>query len=66
MIKKFIDSIKYLKIKDFLAIFIFIILLIPAMIFKLMNKLKKKEIWLVCEHKDTARDNGYHFFKYMP
>lgn len=65
MIKKFIDSIKYLKIKDFLAIFIFIILLIPAMIFKLMNKLKKKEIWLVCEHKDTARDNGYHFFKYM-
>lgn len=27
--------------------------------------LLKKEIWLVMEKKTEARDNGYHFFKYL-
>ena len=25
---------------------------------------KKRDIWLVCERKDEARDNGFAFFKY--
>ncbi len=29
-----------------------------------INKLPKKEIWLIGERSDTAQDNGYHFFKY--
>ncbi len=26
---------------------------------------KYKDSWLVCENSNEARDNGYHFFKYM-
>lgn len=27
--------------------------------------LLKKDIWLVCEKRTEARDNGYHFYKYI-
>ena len=60
--KKIFKQIKYLKIKDFLSIFIFIITIIPACILK---KINRKEIWLICESKDTAADNGYHLYKYL-
>lgn len=36
------------------------ILLLP---FK--SLLQKKKIWLICEKITEARDNGYHFFKYI-
>lgn len=65
MIRKFLDSLKYLKIKDFVAVFEFFVLLLPALLFKLINKIRKKDIWLICENSDAARDNGYHFFKYI-
>lgn len=65
MIKKIVDNLKYIKIKDFLTSFIFLLCLIPALFLKLYNKIAKKEVWLICENKDTARDNGYHFFKYI-
>lgn len=25
----------------------------------------EKNIWLICEKRDEARDNGYHFYKYL-
>lgn len=25
----------------------------------------KKDIWLICEKKTEARDNGYHLYKYI-
>ena len=31
----------------------------------LFLKVKNKNIWLVCERKNEARDNGYWFFKYL-
>ena len=31
----------------------------------LFNKLYKENIWLICEKKNEARDNGYHLFKYI-
>lgn len=58
-----INKIKKIKLKDFLSIFIFLVALPLAVINKISNR--KKPIWLVCELKNTAHDNGYHFFKYI-
>lgn len=63
--KKIIDSLKYIKLKDLIAPFIFLLMLIPSLIFRLINKVKKRQLWLVCENGETARDNGYHFYKYV-
>ncbi len=62
---KIIDSIKYIKAKDLLAPFMFLLSIIPALIYKLSLTIKKKPLWLICEDGNTARDNGYYFYKYM-
>lgn len=63
--KKFIDSIKYLKLSDIVAPFEFLITYIISIVIKLKNKVNKRRVWLICENGTSARDNGYHFFKYM-
>ncbi|MBR1416983.1 MAG: CDP-glycerol glycerophosphotransferase family protein [Bacilli bacterium] len=63
--KKLKENIKYIKIADILDIFLFLIILIPAMIYRLFNKIRKKEIWLLAERKDTASDNAYYFYIYL-
>lgn len=63
--KKIKDSLKYIKLKDILAVFIFIIMIIPALIFKVYNKIRGRKLLLVTEDGHTARDNGYHFYKYV-
>lgn len=63
--KKIIDSLKYIKLNDLIAPFIFFIMLLPSLIFRLVNKIKKRQLWLICEDGNTARDNGYHFYKYI-
>ena len=60
-----IKRLKMIKFKDILSIFIFIIILPISLIYRLFLKIRKKDLWLICEDKNTARDNGYHFFKYM-
>lgn len=65
MINKIIESFKYIKISDLFAPFIFIIILPFSLILKLFNIVFDRHIWLVNEEKNTARDNGYYFFKYM-
>lgn len=59
------QNLKYIKIKDIFSIFVFIIALPFGIIFKVINKIRKKELWIICEAEDTARDNGYHLFKYI-
>lgn len=63
--KKILKNIKYIKLSDLLAPFIFILILPFSFIFRLINKIQKKKLWLICENGTTARDNGYHFFKYV-
>lgn len=65
MLKKIKENLKNIKIKDILAIPIFIITILPALIFKLVNLIRKKQIWLIMESEETARDNGFVFYKYM-
>ena len=63
--KKILDSLKYIKFKDILSIFIFLIVLIPSQIYKLYLKIIDKKIYLICEDPNEACDNGYHLFKYI-
>ena len=63
--KKLKDSLKYIKLEDILAGFIFLIMVIPSLIFKLYNKIRKRKLLLVTENGLTSRDNGYHFYKYV-
>ncbi len=60
-----INRLKKIKINDFFSIFIFIFIFPISIFYKFYLKFTKKRIWVICEDKNTARDNGYHFFKYM-
>ncbi len=62
---KIISNLKYIKPYDLLTPFIFIFVLPFSLILRIINKIKKRRVWLVCERKISASDNGYHFFKYM-
>lgn len=63
--KKIIHEFNYLKAEDIGQVFIFALSLIPSLFFKIYIKLSGKRIWLVCEDKMEARDNGLCFFKYL-
>ena len=63
--KKVLDSLKYIKITDLVSPFIFIIAFIPSLIYRLYLLITKKELWLISEQRNAARDNGYYFFKYI-
>ncbi|MCI9084587.1 MAG: teichoic acid biosynthesis protein B [Bacilli bacterium] len=65
MLKKFKNSLKYIKLTDILSIFTFIIILIPSLIYKIYLKILNKKLYLICEDKNEACDNGYHLFKYI-
>lgn len=60
-----LNKIKKVSIRDLFGFFLFILVLIPSIIKKIILKLSHKELWLICETEKTARDNGYVFYKYM-
>ncbi len=53
--------LKFIKWSDIGHCFLFVLVL-P---FALVTKLFVRDFWLVCEDKNEARDNGYHFFKWV-
>lgn len=55
------NKLFYVKIRDIFSIS----LLLIAVPYALLLKITKKNVWLVCERKSEARDNGYVFFKYV-
>lgn len=60
-----LNKIKKISLRDILGIFKFAIVLIPSLIKRIILKLKKEELWIICETERTARDNGYAFYKYI-
>ena len=58
------NAFSQIKPRDVLAPLIFMLMLVPAGIFRLANKMRRQKLWLVAESGD-ARDNGYHFYKYV-
>lgn len=61
MEKNFLQRLQKIKINDILHIFLFILAIIPSLIYKITHK----PFWLICDYKDEARDNGYYFYKYI-
>lgn len=55
------EKLSYLKIKDIVSL----ALLIVAFPYAVYLKIVEKNIWLICERRMEARDNGYVFFKYV-
>jgi len=60
-IRYMLERMRDVKIEDYLAIFP----MITAVMLKPFYKKKYEKAWLICEEPREARDNGYHFFKYM-
>lgn len=63
--KKILSKIKYVKLKHIIGIIPFLVMIIPAFLYKIYLKMTNKELWLICEQHNTARDNGICFFEYM-
>lgn len=61
MKKNFFQRLQKVKLNDILHIFIFMIAIIPSVIYKHTHK----KFWLICEYEMEARDNAFYFYKYM-
>ena len=57
----FFGKFKYVKFRDILHVFLFLAALPIALIYKL----RRKDLWLVCDNGNEAADNGFVFFKYV-
>lgn len=60
-IKQFTQRLKFVKSSDIKAIPSMCIGFLASLPFRMMHK----NIWLICERENEARDNGYWFYKYM-
>lgn len=61
MEKTFFQRLQKVKPSDLLHLILFVLAIVPAMIYKKTHK----PFWLISECKDEARDNGYWLFKYI-
>lgn len=61
MEKGFKERLGNVRAKDIGHVFLFILAILPSIIYKYTHK----PFWVVSEYKDEARDNGYWFFKYV-
>lgn len=57
----FFHQLKRVKLDEFIQIWKLPIAIVCALIYRLFHK----DLWIVCEDKNEARDNGYWFFKYV-
>lgn len=58
---QFLWRVKRVNLKDALSVFP----AAAAMVIAPFFRLRHKKIWLVCERREDARDNGYWFYKYL-
>lgn len=56
-----INRIRDVKLKDYMSIFPMSL----ALLIRPFYRNRYGNTWLICEEPAEARDNGYHFFKYM-
>lgn len=59
--KRFFEKLQSVKIRDIASLFLFP----PAWICSLFFRLRHPYLWLICESRGEARDNGYWLFKYI-
>lgn len=56
-----LDRIRDVKPSDYLSVFPMVV----ALLIRPLYRKRYEGTWLICEEPAEARDNGYHFFKYM-
>ncbi len=61
MKETFFQKLQRVRPGDIGHVFLFLIALPAALIYRLF----RRNLWLVCDNKNEARDNGYWFFKYL-
>ncbi len=59
--KKFIKKFKNVKLRDIFHLFLFVIALPIALIYRI----RRKDLWLICDNGHEASDNGFVLFKYV-
>ena len=65
ILKKIRHELNYLKIEDLISVFVFVAAILPALAAKIYFRLIKRNIWLVTEDRNEARDNGICLFRYL-
>ena len=60
-IKYYLRKAQDVQAKDYLSVFPMLLGLILTPFYRK----RLRDCWAVCERSDEARDNGYHFFKYV-
>ena len=61
MNESFIQKLKRIHLRDVVHVFLFVLALIPAAVYRQ----KRPHLWLICENRNEARDNGYWLFRYL-
>ena len=61
MEETFFQKLQRVRIGDIGHIFLFLFSLPVALVYRLF----RKNLWLVCDNKNEARDNGYWLYKYI-
>lgn len=61
MEETFLQKLQRVKIKDVGHIFLFLAALPISLIYRLF----RKDLWLICDNENEARDNGYWLFRYI-
>lgn len=59
--RHFVYQLKRVKLNELIQIWKLPI----AILCSFFYRLKHKDLWIICEDKNEARDNGYWFFKYV-
>ena len=58
---RFREKLKFVKAKDIFHIFLFVLALPIALIYRLF----RRNLWLICDNGVEATDNGFCLFKYI-
>lgn len=61
MEETFFQKLQRVKPADLGHCFLFLLAVIPSMIYRIFHN----DLWLICESKNEARDNGYWLYKYI-
>lgn len=61
MKQNFWSKLKEISIRDFGHILLFLLALLPARLYRR----RRRHLWLICENRQEARDNGYWLYKYI-
>lgn len=61
MEKSFFQKLQMVKFSDLLHVFKFMVAFIAAF----FVRMREKDLWVLCDYEEEARDNGYFLFKYL-